>query len=180
MARAYTQQHADPTTGDGEPTTGDGESITGDGEAPDRSTWLAAVLNTTHAFDTHMPVEARMQQTSPWKGADRAHPLGAHQTPADCHGCETPVSLHGAAASLPPQPAQRLSLAGTVVGTTPVEYQVVNVLDDVHNPGLRDAIKTYSQWPTIPQLYVSGEFVGGSDIVDEMAQKGELEKVLRQ
>jgi Grx4 family monothiol glutaredoxin len=60
-----------------------------------------------------------------------------------------------------------------------VEYQVVNVLDEVYNPGLRDAIKEYSQWPTIPQLYVRGEFVGGSDIVSEMAQTGELVEVLK-
>lgn len=58
------------------------------------------------------------------------------------------------------------------------EFQVVNVLDEVYNPGLREAIKEYSAWPTIPQLYVAGEFVGGSDIVQEMAGNGELSKVL--
>lgn len=58
------------------------------------------------------------------------------------------------------------------------DYEVVNVLDDFHNPGLREAIKQYSQWPTIPQLYVSGEFVGGSDIVEEMQANGELRQVL--
>lgn len=60
-----------------------------------------------------------------------------------------------------------------------VEYEVVNVLDEVHNPGLRDAIKTYSAWPTIPQLYVGGEFVGGADIVEQMAGNGELAEVVR-
>lgn len=40
------------------------------------------------------------------------------------------------------------------------EYEVVNVLDEVYNPGLREAIKGYSQWPTIPQVYVDGDFVG--------------------
>jgi glutaredoxin-related protein len=59
------------------------------------------------------------------------------------------------------------------------DYEVVNVLDDFHNPGLRDAIKAYSQWPTIPQLYVGGEFVGGADIVEEMAGSGELQLMLR-
>lgn len=44
--------------------------------------------------------------------------------------------------------------------------------------GLRETLKTYSQWPTIPQLYVNGEFVGGSDIVAEMAASGELAKLL--
>jgi glutaredoxin-related protein len=57
--------------------------------------------------------------------------------------------------------------------------QVVNVLDEFHNPGLRDAIKMYSTWPTIPQLYVQGEFVGGSDICEQLAATGELQELLR-
>ena len=52
-----------------------------------------------------------------------------------------------------------------------VKFRGVDVLQD---PGLRQGIKDYSQWPTIPQLYVKGEFVGGCDIVREMAQSGEL------
>jgi monothiol glutaredoxin len=48
----------------------------------------------------------------------------------------------------------------------------VNVLED---PELREGIKHFSQWPTIPQLYIKGEFVGGSDIVMEMFEDGELE-----
>ena len=52
-----------------------------------------------------------------------------------------------------------------------VEYQAVNVLED---QGVREGIKTYSNWPTIPQLYVKGEFVGGCDIVKEMFEAGEL------
>jgi len=52
-----------------------------------------------------------------------------------------------------------------------VEYQAVNVLDD---QGVREGIKSYSNWPTIPQLYVKGEFVGGCDIVKEMFEAGEL------
>ena len=52
-----------------------------------------------------------------------------------------------------------------------VEYQAVNVLDD---QGVREGIKAYSNWPTIPQLYVKGEFVGGCDIVKEMFEAGEL------
>jgi monothiol glutaredoxin len=51
----------------------------------------------------------------------------------------------------------------------------VNVLED---PGIRDGIKAYSNWPTIPQLYVKGEFVGGSDIMMEMYESGELQQVL--
>jgi Grx4 family monothiol glutaredoxin len=66
----------------------------------------------------------------------------------------------------------------TMLNESRADYEVVNVLDDFHNPGLREAIKQYSMWPTIPQLYVSGEFVGGSDIVEEMQVSGELQKVL--
>ena len=51
----------------------------------------------------------------------------------------------------------------------------VNVLE---NPDIRQGIKEYANWPTIPQLYVNGEFVGGSDIVKEMYQSGELQKLL--
>ncbi|MFO1197735.1 MAG: Grx4 family monothiol glutaredoxin [Burkholderiaceae bacterium] len=53
----------------------------------------------------------------------------------------------------------------------------VNVLED---DDVRQAIKEYSNWPTIPQLYVGGEFVGGSDIMTEMYQSGELQKLLPQ
>lgn len=57
-----------------------------------------------------------------------------------------------------------------------VPFETVNVLEDAE---LRDGIKRFSNWPTIPQLYVSGEFVGGCDIVTEMFQSGELETLLR-
>ena len=53
-----------------------------------------------------------------------------------------------------------------------VDYKGVNVLDSSE---LRQGIKDYSNWPTIPQLYVKGEFVGGCDIVREMFQAGELQ-----
>lgn len=51
----------------------------------------------------------------------------------------------------------------------------VNVLED---PDVRQGIKEYANWPTIPQLYINGEFVGGSDIMREMYQSGELQKLL--
>ena len=51
----------------------------------------------------------------------------------------------------------------------------VNVLDD---PEVRQGIKEYSNWPTIPQLYVKGEFIGGSDIMNEMYESGELQKLI--
>src|SRR5487761_785817 len=56
-----------------------------------------------------------------------------------------------------------------------VPFQTANVLED---PELRDGVKQFSNWPTIPQLYVKGEFVGGCDIVSEMFQSGELATLL--
>lgn len=56
------------------------------------------------------------------------------------------------------------------------EFFSVDVLAD---PAIRQAIKEYGNWPTIPQLYVKGELIGGSDILMEMAQTGELEKLLK-
>ena len=58
-----------------------------------------------------------------------------------------------------------------------VPYKGVNVLDD---DGIRQGIKEYSNWPTIPQLFVKGEFVGGCDIVREMFQAGELQGLLKE
>ena len=58
-----------------------------------------------------------------------------------------------------------------------VEYQDVNVLAD---EGIRQGIKDYSDWPTIPQLYVRGEFVGGCDIISEMTLSGELDALLEE
>ena len=57
-----------------------------------------------------------------------------------------------------------------------VKFSGINVLED---PEIREGIKTYSDWPTIPQLYVKGEFIGGCDIVKEMFEKGELQNVLK-
>ena len=60
-------------------------------------------------------------------------------------------------------------------GVEPKGLQTVNVLED---DGIRQGIKECSSWPTIPQLYVRGEFVGGSDIMMEMYESGELKQVL--
>tara|TARA_X000000950_G_scaffold154715_1_gene189807 strand:- start:1183 stop:1518 length:336 start_codon:yes stop_codon:yes gene_type:complete len=56
-----------------------------------------------------------------------------------------------------------------------VNYKGINVLDD---QSIREGIKVFSDWPTIPQLYVKKEFVGGCDIVKEMYENGELKKIL--
>jgi monothiol glutaredoxin len=58
-----------------------------------------------------------------------------------------------------------------------VPFQTANVLEDDE---LREGIKSFSQWPTIPQLYVKGEFVGGCDIITEMFQNGELETLMKE
>jgi len=55
------------------------------------------------------------------------------------------------------------------------EFKAVNVLEDDE---IREGVKTYSNWPTIPQLYIKGEFIGGSDIMAEMYESGELQKML--
>jgi monothiol glutaredoxin len=58
-----------------------------------------------------------------------------------------------------------------------VPFKGVNVLEDME---IREGIKAYANWPTIPQLYVKGEFVGGCDIVLEMFQSGELQSLLKE
>ena len=58
-----------------------------------------------------------------------------------------------------------------------VKFKGVDVLQD---PGLRQGVKEFTNWPTIPQLYVKGEFVGGCDIIREMFQSGELQELLAQ
>lgn len=68
------------------------------------------------------------------------------------------------------------SAVASILGKLGVEFRDVNVLE---NDAIRDAIKNFSDWPTIPQLYLRGEFIGGCDIVRELYQSGELEKILR-
>ena len=57
-----------------------------------------------------------------------------------------------------------------------VNYKGINVLE---TQSLREGIKEFSDWPTIPQIYIKGEFIGGCDIVKEMYEKGELKKILK-
>ena len=63
-----------------------------------------------------------------------------------------------------------------VLDRTNVPYETVDVLED---PAIREGVKAFSSWPTIPQLYVGGKFVGGCDIVREMDARGELAPLLR-
>jgi len=64
-----------------------------------------------------------------------------------------------------------------ILGYLGVDYKDINVLDDM---SVREGVKAYSNWPTIPQLYVRGEFLGGCDILTEMFQSGELEQHLQE
>lgn len=61
-----------------------------------------------------------------------------------------------------------------ILGHLGVDYEDINVLDDM---SVREGVKAFSNWPTVPQLYVKGEFVGGCDIVREMFQAGELQEM---
>jgi monothiol glutaredoxin len=65
--------------------------------------------------------------------------------------------------------------ATAILGALNVPFHAVDVLSD---PEIRDGIKVYGNWPTIPQLYIDKELVGGSDIMIEMYESGELEKML--
>lgn len=58
-----------------------------------------------------------------------------------------------------------------------VDYECVNVLDEEYNNGLRETLKSYSNWPTFPQIFVNGELVGGCDIISAMEEQGELAKL---
>ncbi|GAA6616369.1 Grx4 family monothiol glutaredoxin [Scytonema sp. NUACC26] len=62
-----------------------------------------------------------------------------------------------------------------ILNTLGVPFETVNVLDEYE---IRQGIKEYSNWPTIPQVYINGEFVGGSDILLELYQKGELQQMV--
>ncbi len=62
-----------------------------------------------------------------------------------------------------------------MLNTLGVPFQTVDVLEDYE---IRQGIKEYSNWPTIPQVYINGQFVGGSDILIEMYQKGELQQIV--
>jgi len=68
------------------------------------------------------------------------------------------------------------SVVAQVLAHMDVKYQAYNVLEDMD---VREGIKEFSDWPTIPQLYVKGEFVGGCDIIREMFESGELKQLLQ-
>jgi monothiol glutaredoxin len=69
------------------------------------------------------------------------------------------------------------SQAVRILNAIGVDFSSVNVLE---YPAIRDGVKVYSEWPTVPQLYVKGEFVGGSDIMAAMFKDGDLEKLMKE
>ena len=87
---------------------------------------------------------------------------------------ENDVVLFMKGTSSTPQCGFSSRVAG-VLNYLEVKYKDINVLAD---DNLREGIKTFSNWPTIPQLYVKGEFIGGCDIITEMAMSGELDDLL--
>ncbi len=87
---------------------------------------------------------------------------------------ENPVMLY--MKGTPSQPQCGFSLQVVkVLHATGVEFSSVNILE---YPAIREGIKQFSDWPTLPQLYIAGEFIGGCDIVTDMFKTGDLEKLL--
>ncbi|MSO85047.1 MAG: Grx4 family monothiol glutaredoxin [Rhodospirillales bacterium] len=88
---------------------------------------------------------------------------------------ENPVTLFMKGSPIFPQCGFSAAVVGVLTHMN-VKFKGVDVLSD---PDIRDGIKAFSNWPTIPQLYVKGELVGGCDIVREMHESGELQKLLK-
>lgn len=89
---------------------------------------------------------------------------------------ENPVMLY--MKGTPQRPQCGFSLqAVRILNAVGVDFSSVNVLE---YPAIREGVKLYSEWPTIPQLYINGEFIGGADILTNMFQDGQLEKVLKE
>ncbi|MBV8703575.1 MAG: Grx4 family monothiol glutaredoxin [Acetobacteraceae bacterium] len=89
---------------------------------------------------------------------------------------ENPVMLYMKGSAMFPQCGFSARVV-QILSHLGVPFKTANVLED---PELREGVKQFSNWPTIPQLYVNGEFVGGCDIITEMFQSGELEALLKE
>ena len=88
---------------------------------------------------------------------------------------ENPVTLFMKGTPIFPQCGFSASVVG-MLGHMNVKFKGINVLED---QDIREGVKAFANWPTIPQLYVKGELGGGSDIVREMYESGELQKLLK-
>jgi monothiol glutaredoxin len=90
------------------------------------------------------------------------------------------VSQHAVVLFMKGTPAQPMcgfsAKAAGILDTYGIPYHTVNILTD---PEKRQAIKVFSDWPTIPQIYVDGEFLGGSDILTQMYENGQLDDVMK-
>ncbi|MCW8861216.1 MAG: Grx4 family monothiol glutaredoxin [Rhodospirillales bacterium] len=89
---------------------------------------------------------------------------------------DTPVVLFMKGSPMFPQCGFSAAVVQALSGLG-IKFKGIDVLTD---PQIREGIKQYANWPTIPQLYVKGEFVGGCDIVREMAENGELQALLKE
>ena len=89
---------------------------------------------------------------------------------------DTPVVLYMKGSPVFPQCGFSAAVV-QILGHLGVKFKGIDVLAD---PQIREGIKEFSSWPTIPQLYVQGEFIGGCDIIREMYETGELQQVLEQ
>ena len=89
---------------------------------------------------------------------------------------DTPVVLYMKGSPVFPQCGFSAAVV-QILGHLGVKFKGIDVLAD---PQIRQGIKEFSSWPTIPQLYVQGEFIGGCDIIREMYETGELQQVLEQ
>ena len=88
---------------------------------------------------------------------------------------ENPVTVFMKGSPIFPQCGFSAAVVGVLTHMN-VKFKGIDVLSD---PEIRDGVKAFSNWPTIPQLYVKGEFVGGCDIVREMFESGELQETLK-
>ena len=89
---------------------------------------------------------------------------------------ENPVVLFMKGSPMMPQCGFSAAVSH-VLSSMEVKFKGINVLEDME---IREGIKEFSNWPTIPQLYVKGEFVGGCDIIREMAESGELQQIFEE
>ena len=108
------------------------------------------------------------------KGGDSSNPdLDKALSVIKSHVTENPVMLYMKGSPAAPQCGFSARVVG-ILKNHSVNFSSVNVLE---YPSIREGVKAYSDWPTVPQLYVAGEFVGGCDIVEGMAEDGELKEL---
>jgi len=119
--------------------------------------------------DSHDDFKPKQKKAMP-EGAEAVHSL------IDLQVKENDVMLYMKGTPSAPQ-CGFSSQAVRILNAVGVDFSSINILE---YPALRDGVKVYSQWPTFPQLYVKGEFVGGCDIMTSMFTDGELEKLMKE